>query len=369
MLITVSDDSSDDSEQSVEEIIAKETLSKQGKSWVYEHAEKRQVKGVTHFFCLVEINKTGKKRTRRYEAKDGATSSIAKHLRKDHFLKPAKKVEQMTLDNFKIQKQNKEKTFREAYAELVVKQYLPFSLIQEKVLQESYISFYKEFSKTKVQPLFVTDKTVAADIAIMADRYVEAMKAKFKSKLSLCMDVWTGPNKMSFLGMTFTYLDDNFTIQRGLLDMVKMNKKHSGKYIAKLFQRTMDLYSIDKDMVGGVTQDNASNCGTCVDALVEKGYDRDIFYGCFLHVLNLACQAAIEVYDPTRKKKTSRIRLAEDVEDFSGSEDSHDEEDPDYEHDDYEEELKDVKNLSNAILNVSSFLFIIGKETSCIHQS
>jgi hypothetical protein len=108
-------------------------------------------------------------------------------------------------------------------------------------------------------------------------------------------------------------------------------------------------------MVSGVTQDNASNCGTCVNALVEKGYDRGIFYGCFLHVLNLACQAALEVFDPTRKKKTARIRLAEDVEDFSGSEDSHDEEDPDYEEDDYEGELKDVKNYSNAVLNVSPF--------------
>ena len=120
-----------------------------------------------------------------------------------------------------------------------------------------------------------------------------------------------------------------------------------------------DLYCIDKNMVGGVTQDNASNCGTCVDALVEKGYDRQIFYGCFLHVLNLACQTAIEVYDPTRKRKTSRIRLAADIEDFSGSEDSHDEEDADY-----EEELKDVKNYSNAVLNVSTSSLLIVRQGS-----
>jgi hypothetical protein len=263
----------------------------------------------------------------------------------------------------------KVKTFREVYAALVAKQYLPFSMIEEKVFQDTCIAFHNEWVKNKCQPAFVTDKTIASDIASMSNEYVNTMKARFDSKLSLCMDVWTGPNRMSFLGMTFTYLDDNFTIQRGLLEMIKMNKSHTGEYIAKLFQKAMDLYCIDKNMIGGVTQDNAANCGTCVDALVQQGYDRSIFYGCFLHVLNLACQAAIEVYDPTRKNKTSRIRLLADIEDFSGSEDSHDEEDPDYnEEDDYAEELKDVKNLSNAVLNVI-FLLIIGTETCRFHQS
>jgi len=90
-------DDSEESEQSVEEIAVEEivytaTSDKQGKSWVYQHAEKRQVKGVPYFFCLVEINKTGKKCNSRYETKDGGTGSIAKHLRTKHFLKPPKKV-------------------------------------------------------------------------------------------------------------------------------------------------------------------------------------------------------------------------------------------------------------------------------------
>ena len=211
------------------------------------------------------------------------------------------------------------------------------------------MSFYKEYTTTRKQPKFVTGKTVCSDITKLAEDYVEIMSERFSSKLSLCMDVWTGPNRMSFLGITFTYLDDDFVIQRGLLDLVKMKKKHTGEYIAKLFQRVMDLYRIDKDMIGGITQDNASNCGTCIDALVGMGYDRHIFHGCFLHVLNLACQAAIEVYDPFRKTKTKRIRLTSDLEDFSGSEDSHDEEDQNYEEDQYANELKEVDNRSNVI--------------------
>jgi hypothetical protein len=50
--------------------------------------------------------------------------------------------------------------------------------------------------------------------------------------------------------------------------------------IANLFEETLSKYSIDNEMIGGVTQDNASNAGACVDALVEKGYNREIFFGC-----------------------------------------------------------------------------------------
>jgi hypothetical protein len=52
--------------------------------------------------------------------------------------------------------------------------------------------------------------------------------------------------------------------------MLKMKQRHTGFYIAKLFRKAMDWYQNDKDMVGGVTQDNASNCGSCTDALVER---------------------------------------------------------------------------------------------------
>jgi hypothetical protein len=90
----------------------------------------------------------------------------------------------------------------------------------------------------------------------------------------------------------------------------------------KLFQEALNLYDIDKDMIGGVTQDNAANCGTCIKALVEDGFDRGIFYGCYLHILNLACQAAIKVYDPDKKSKPVRRTVLTNLDDKSESEES-----------------------------------------------
>ena len=284
---------------------------KKGRSWVYNYAQKIEKGNKAYFHCRFEY-RSGERCTYKVQTKQGQTSNISTHLKEKHGLKPPSKQIQTSMVQF-VGKQQKEKTFRESYAKLVPTKYLPFSLIEEQVLQDAFLSFYKEYTTTRKQPKFVTGKTVCSDITKLAEDYVEIMSERFSSKLSLCMDVWTGPNRMSFLGITFTYLDDDFVIQRGLLDLVKMKKKHTGEYIAKLFQRVMDLYRIDKDMIGGITQDNASNCGTCIDALVGMGYDRHIFHGCFLHVLNLACQAAI---DPFRKTKTKRIRLTSDLEDF-----------------------------------------------------
>ena len=331
---------------------SKKLTKRNERSWVYLHSEKRACKDGEYFFCKAGNCK------QRFSAKRGNTSGIGKHLEDIHRLKAPAKLTQASMLDFQTEtKKATPKSFRQAFTEAVCKQYLSYSLIQQKVIQDSYVAFLNEFSTgLKKVPTFVSDKTIAADVSKMAETYVTEMSKRFKSKLSLCMDVWTAPNRMSFLGITFTYLDDDFVIQRGLLDMVHMKMKHSGYYIASLFQSSLDRYGIKKEMVGGVTQDNASNANACVDALVEEGFGREIFYGCFLHVLNLACQAAIEVYDPHRKTQVTRTRLVENFEDFSGSEDSQDEEDPDYHDEDaYTAELRDVENKSDVISKVCSF--------------
>jgi hypothetical protein len=42
------------------------------------------------------------------------------------------------------------------------------------------------------------------------------------------------------------------------------------------------------------------------------GFHEDHFYSCFLHILNLACQASLAVYDPSRKEK-SKARLIDSI--------------------------------------------------------
>ena len=108
--------------------------------------------------------------------------------------------------------------------------------------------------------------------------------------------------------------------------------------------------------------------------VINLRFDEDQFYPCFLHILNLACQAAIEVYDPTRKKKAGKVVLVPEglFDEFSGSEDSNDPDDSDFypEDDDKDEfdEVLDIETKSNTILKVYSFLNT-GKKFSCLYKS
>jgi len=149
---------------------------------------------------------------------------------------------------------------------------------------------------------------------------------------------------------------------------MKGKGKHTGVTLGKEFLMSLNMYNITSDMIGSITQDNAGNCKTLKAYLVnveELGFHEDQFLWCFLHILNLACQAAIEVYDPSRKNK-QKVQLVTDNGELSedGSEDSDDPDDRDYkdkeeyDNDDlgqdaaYTQEVQDVETKSNVIEKV-----------------
>jgi hypothetical protein len=154
------------------------------KSW-------KQLVNHNYFHCRY-VFKNGRKFSYKIQTKNGQTTGIAYHFKEKHSLKPSKKLvpSTLTFENMPEDMRPKPKTFRQAFAELIAKQYLPYSLIEEKVLQDAFHTFHNEWMKNKTKPAFVTDKTVAADIGKMADTYIAEMKTRFQSKLSLCMDAW-----------------------------------------------------------------------------------------------------------------------------------------------------------------------------------
>ncbi len=134
------------------------------RSWVYQYSEKIEKNGKVYFRCKVELKNGGVCKYKASSVK-GQTTNIASHLMQKHALKCPTKQNQSTLDQFALMRPTKRtKTFRNAFAELVAKQYLPFSLIGEKELQDSYLAFLEEYKSSRSIPTFVTDKTVASDI-------------------------------------------------------------------------------------------------------------------------------------------------------------------------------------------------------------
>lgn len=153
-IISSSEESSEESSDSEVILIVPDEKVTKKRSWVYSYAEKVEEGNRAWFDCRYKL-KSGNVCPYKVHTKDGQTSKIAKHLKEKHGLKPPTKEIQTTMDQFQgMCKPKKEKTFRRAFSELVVKQYLPFSIIEQRVLRDSYIAYYNEYVKTKTPPTF-----------------------------------------------------------------------------------------------------------------------------------------------------------------------------------------------------------------------
>lgn len=221
------------------------------------------------------------------------------------------------------------------------------------------IAIIFHYKRNNSVPIFISDKTAASDLRVEADLYIKRVKelhSKSEGKWSLAMDVWTGPNKTSFLGITYAYFDNDLIMCRGTLELAPFKTSHTGKNIGLRFMTALELYGIIIARIGSITQDNASNCLACIDFLVSQGFDRNSLLPCFLHILNLACLSIIKVYDPKGSsvtegqggKAAKAVLLSEEEEsDYFGSEDSDSPDDPTY-----DDEIADVENVSNVIRKV-----------------
>jgi len=149
----------------------------------------------------------------------------------------------------------KKKTFREAFAQFVAKQYLPFSIIQEKSLQDSYLAFLEEFGSMNIEPMFVTDKTVAADILKMADQYVVVISKRFTSRHVNPLEYWRA-NKVRFPILA--------AMARDYLALQPTSKDVEGTFSKG--RRTIPYYRISQ---------NASTIRN--QMLVNSGYNLDVF--------------------------------------------------------------------------------------------
>jgi hypothetical protein len=96
------------------------------------------------FICHVKVN--GKICAERVPSKQSNTTNIKNHLKRKHNISD-NGVKRKLNDHFKPkapEKKHEFKSFRDAYIYMVVKQYLPFSMIEEQAVQDCFIAFAKE---------------------------------------------------------------------------------------------------------------------------------------------------------------------------------------------------------------------------------
>ena len=246
------------------------------------------------------------------------TSNMREHLKKKHpteFYKEenrkngngtteviAPEPTQQTLEET-MKETFSQENFEDALVRLFVLEDLPFSLIESKafvdmvqLLRSKAVLFSADTLKRRVMKKYEQEKA----------KTVQRIGA-VQSKISLTTDLWTAPNQTPFMCLTAHYVDNEWTMRTETLDFVAVRGSHSAELLLdKFVSIAHDQYNLH-GKIGGITLDNASNNLKFISLYEDQyGFDPQLHFRCFGHVLNLAAQSAIDVL----KDKISVLRYA-----------------------------------------------------------
>jgi hypothetical protein len=120
-------------------------------------------------------------------------------------------------------------------------------------------------------------------------------------RISIAVDCWQSPNKLSFMAVTGYFIDANWKYHEVLLGFEHIKGKHDGQNLAAILLNVLSNASIDKQRLLTITADNASVNGRLVDYLqecckivnAEIGIDHITHAPCLAHVIQLAVNELI----------------------------------------------------------------------------
>ncbi|THH18736.1 hypothetical protein EUX98_g8907 [Antrodiella citrinella] len=231
---------------------------------------------------------------------DDSTSNLSRHIRicNPKVLAPGTGIEQ-----FAHGSTYNKAHFRFLIALWIARRHRPHAIVSDPELLQLFRMLY---AKVEVP----SPSTVSRDIReifLMSRANVAAQLQAHVGRLHLCIDGWTSPNVISFLGVTVHYMDTEATegaqMRSFILDFVRLLHNHTGKYLAKQLSQCLREYGIEKKILG-ITADNASNNDTLIIEMESLGgaNSSQTRVRCFAHIINLVVKAILSLFVTKRSK-------------------------------------------------------------------
>ena len=139
------------------------------------------------------------------------------------------------------------------------------------------------------------------------------------AKLSVAVDCWQSPNKISFMAIQGYFIDSDWRYREVLLGFEHVTDRHSGANLAKILKQALQDRYIPLQKIITVTADNAGNNGTLVQSLQEGLIEAvqlvrkelkmptnqaDLIHiPCLSHVIQLSLKALVEEMKITAKNE------------------------------------------------------------------
>ncbi|KAJ3558298.1 hypothetical protein NM688_g1007 [Phlebia brevispora] len=273
---------------------------------------------------------------------DDSTSNFIRHIwRCDGQLIPSASC----IEDFAQGSTYSEECLRLTIALWICQRHRPFKIVQDPEFLAIVRMLY---AKAKVPSASTVSRDIQEIFSVSQRSLADGLK-EYCGKVHICIDGWTSPNVISFLGVTLHCVIDG-KLQSIILDFIKLTQAHTGKYLAEKLEECLKVYHIEKRYQSissclaavlllhmviaqllAITMDNASNN----DIVAKQLGDLDGMCSsltriwCFGHVWNLTVKvctafAIILPFTKSTKSKTTGASLSD-----AGESDDNDDNDED----------------------------------------
>jgi hypothetical protein len=237
-------------------------------------------------YCQFEME-NGEKCTKNYKY-DGSTGNLSNHAISKHGISPPllESTSEISKSVQPICNKNGQKEKEESTLKWILLTTQPLSTVTHKAYIEHMHIIDPEFivpGEKKIRMM------IAQSYGYNKNKLIQLLKTA--QSISLTTDLWSSRSKHGYLGLTATWINQNFEIMDVLLEVTYFPTPHTAGAIAKVIKNIIQKWEIE-DRVLSITTDNGANIVAAIRELapIER-------LSCAAHTLQLAIGKGLKLVE------------------------------------------------------------------------
>lgn len=207
---------------------------------------------------------------------------------------------QVERDNFDLREKLRgaidRDAFYEAQIQLITRRRMAFNCVEWAEYQALLMSINPEVESLLVE----SHSSIPIHIERSFRKHHATVKSRLqnaRSQIHYSINLWTSPNRKSFLGICAQFVDNEYVLRKALLALPQCRFSHSGETMAAHILEVIKAYEV-AEKTGYIIGDNASSNDTCVAAIGKELNKLGIEFDekkrrirCCGHTINLSLEA------------------------------------------------------------------------------